>query len=73
MTPNKCGKETSSGVKCKGDHSKMLCGSGNAYCYAVKSFKSKENAKSADWSVDVNKDIEATCADFGVDKNVETV
>ena len=73
MTPNKCGKETSSGVKCKGDHSKMLCGSGNAYCYAVKSFKSKGNAKSADLSVDVDKDIEAACADFGVDEDVETV
>ena len=73
MPSNKCGKENSAGVKCKGDHSKVLCGSGNAYCYAVKSFKSKGMSKSTLPNVEVDKDIEAACADFGVDENVETV
>ena len=36
MQPNSCNKEDASGVKCKGDHSRLLCGSGNAYCYAAK-------------------------------------
>ena len=36
MNPNSCTKENSAGVNCKGDHSRLLCGSGNAYCYATK-------------------------------------
>ena len=36
MNPNSCNKEDSAGVNCKGDHSRLLCGSGNAYCYATK-------------------------------------
>ena len=41
MTANSCGKENSNGVKCKGDHSRLLCGSGNAYCFAVYGSRSK--------------------------------
>ena len=36
MQANSCNKEDSSGVKCKGDHSRLLCGSGNAYCFAAR-------------------------------------
>ena len=36
MPANNCGKVDISGVKCNGDHSKLLCGSGNAYCFATK-------------------------------------
>ena len=36
MPANNCNKEDGNGSKCKGDHSKLLCGSGNAYCFAIK-------------------------------------
>ena len=36
MQANSCNKDDSAGVKCKGDHSRLLCGSGNAYCYAAR-------------------------------------
>ena len=35
MPANSCNKDLGNGVKCKGDHSKLLCGSGNPYCAAV--------------------------------------
>ena len=35
MPSNNCNKEDTAGTKCKGDHSKLLCGSGNAYCFAL--------------------------------------
>ena len=43
MPANNCGKEDSAGTKCKGDHSKLLCGSGNAYCFAVKGMRVEGN------------------------------
>ena len=43
MPANNCGKEDSAGTKCKGDHSKLLCGSGNAYCFAVKGMRVEDN------------------------------
>ena len=36
MPENKCSKDLGGGNKCTGDHSKLLCGSGNAYCFAAK-------------------------------------
>ena len=39
MLANNCRKEDGAGIKCKGDHSRLLCGSGNAYCFAVKGMK----------------------------------
>merc|ERR1719318_2056561 len=35
MPANSCNKDLGNGVRCKGDHSKLLCGSGNPYCAAV--------------------------------------
>ena len=35
-----CGNDKGGGVKCKDDHSRMVCGSGNAYCASVKFYKS---------------------------------
>ena len=35
MPANSCNKDLGNGTKCKGDHSKLLCGSGNPYCAAV--------------------------------------
>ena len=35
MPANSCNNDLAGGVKCKGDHSKLLCGSGNPYCAAA--------------------------------------
>ena len=35
MPANSCNKDLAGGVKCRGDHSKLLCGSGNPYCAAA--------------------------------------
>ena len=65
MPANKCGKEDSNNVKCRGDHSKLLCGSGNAYCFAVKGSLVSESVQLED---------QMGNADFSfVDENVDTV
>ena len=51
MPANNCNKEDSAGTKCKGDHSKLLCGSGNAYCFAMKGLK-MDNKKATDLGLD---------------------
>ena len=35
MPANSCNNDLAGGVKCKGDHSRLLCGSGNPYCAAA--------------------------------------
>ena len=35
MPMNNCNNDLAGGVKCKGDHSKLVCGSGIAYCAAA--------------------------------------
>ena len=45
MPANSCGKDDSSGRKCAGDHSRLLCGSGVPYCAAAKFKKGLSSAK----------------------------
>ena len=64
MTPNNCMKDLPTGVKCKGDHSKLLFGSGNAYCYAARAVQkvTKVVSDSVDKQFDsVNESAETVC------------
>ena len=64
MPANSCNKDLAGGVKCKGDHSKLLCGSGNPYCAAV----SVQQRETSPLGMDVDG------GDFtSVDESVETV
>ena len=60
MTPNNCGKDDGAGSKCKGDHSRLLCGSGNAYCFAAKARREvvHNSNDSSDAFSDVNEDAD---------------
>ena len=42
MPANSCNNDLGNGRKCKGDHSKLLCGSGNPYCAANMATSSEE-------------------------------
>ena len=64
MTPNNGMKDLPTGVKCKGDHSKLLCGSGNAYYYAARAVQkvTKVVSDSVDKQFDsVNESVETVC------------
>jgi len=67
MPANSCGKDDSSGRKCVGDHSRLLCGSGVPYCAAVKVKKGLVNSGSSISSE------ESSIAFQSVDQNAETV
>ena len=41
-----CGYNKGGGVKCKGDHSRMVCGSGNAYCATIQFSGPVQNSSS---------------------------
>ena len=60
MPPNSCNKDDSTGTKCKGDHSRLLCGSGNAYCFAAKVIPQDNHGitDSSDAFNDVNEDAD---------------
>ena len=42
MPANSCNKDLAGGVICKGDHSKLLCGSGNPYSAAANVHRNDE-------------------------------
>ena len=78
MPANNCGKEDSAGTKCRGDHSKLLCGSGNAYCFAIKSMRVEDNnAAESGLGRDEHGqvgDVSVNGADFGqVNESADTV
>ena len=78
MPANNCGKEDSAGTKCRGDHSKLLCGSGNAYCFAIKSTRVEDNnAAESGLGRDEHGqvgDVSVNGADFGqVNESADTV
>ena len=58
MPSNSCGKDDSSGNKCQGDHSKMLCGSGVPYCAAARFRDRKFTGVSNNEFGWVNQDVE---------------
>ena len=49
---NNCFKDKDGGAKCNGDHSRMVCGSGNVYCASAKVSKSLIHDTSTDSSSD---------------------
>ena len=64
MTANNCMKDLPNGVKCTGAHSRLLCGSGNAYCFAAKAGQkvAPEVSKVCDVDLeDVNESAETVC------------
>ena len=70
MPSNSCNKDDSSGVKCQGDHSRLLCGSGVPYCAAAK-FKPSRNARPA---IDTTQNSVTSCEAFeDVDQFAETI
>ena len=60
MAPNSCNKDDGSGAKCKGDHSRLLCGSGNAYCFAAKTRRkvALDSSDPSDAFNEVNEDAD---------------
>ena len=64
MPANSCNKDLAGGAKCKGDHSKLLCGSGNPYCAAVSAQQHRVSP--------LGKDVDG--GDFAnVDESADTV
>ena len=53
MPANSCGKDLT-GTRCTGDHSKLLCGSGNTYCAVVSVGKSVTTDMSENEKIDEN-------------------
>ena len=51
MPANSCNNDLGGGTRCKGDHSKLLCGSGNPYC-AASNASSDEEFGNADIQAD---------------------
>ena len=57
---NNCFKDKDGGAKCNGDHSRMVCGSGNVYCASAKFSKSLLHDTSTDSSSDsASLDVDA--------------
>ena len=48
MQGNNCNNDLPGGIKCKGDHSRLLCGSGNPYCAAATVHSDSEFAEIED-------------------------
>ena len=64
MPANSCNKDDSAGVRCHGDHSRLLCGSGVPYCAAARFRKGNKSRTTPNVAGEAFKDV---------DENAETV
>ena len=53
---NSCNKDNGTGTSCQGDHSRMVCGSGNVYCATTSYSKAVFNESSDSDTIPVNEE-----------------